>query len=141
MPPRFHVFLHKLPAVCKLITAVLLILWGGLSFLVLPITEEGVFIHPFNLDTIRSIGTFFHAIGCLIAGITCLSRWYRATRILLTGTALSVVVIAGVNIPIWLKIRPDLKQAVFEWTIQYLIGSLVLFFLGWWLGRQEDSEA
>ena len=136
--PRSYVILRNLFQATKRIVSVLLVLSGGLAMLVLLITEDGALSHRLSFDTLRSIATILHAISCFASGITALMRLYRPTRVLLMGTALLVVVIAGANIPLWLGSRPDLHQAVVEWTIQYLVGATIYVLLAIWLGKPEN---
>jgi cytochrome c biogenesis protein CcdA len=128
--------------VIQLIAGWVLVLWGVFSCLLASYKEEDTFTQAFDLYYVRGIATVLYAICCLASGFTTFLRLSKLTRVLLIVAASCVLIIAGVNIPIELSIRPDIKQAVLVgWTLDYVAGAAVLFALGYWLGRMEEISS
>ncbi|MBB6053410.1 hypothetical protein [Armatimonas rosea] len=129
-------------SVIQLIAGWVLVLWGVFSCLLASYKEEDTFTQAFDLYYVRGIATVLYALCCLASGFTTLLRLSLLTRVLLTVAASCVLIIAGANIPIELSIRPDIKQAMLVgWTLDYVAGAAVLFVLGYWLGRMEETNS
>lgn len=139
-------------SVGELLIAWLLTLWGaavGVVFLLflLNATEND----PralLRLPLVVGLGyvlPVLHGLLCLTAGLSALLRRRLLGRWLACSAALSVVgygVARSLLAFLWNGEEISLRHlpAVLLSLIPHLLVALPLFFLGWWLGRQEDSE-
>ncbi|WP_395138029.1 hypothetical protein [Armatimonas sp.] len=100
---------------------------------------EGAFFLVFTLLSLQSN-------CCLLGGLSSLLRYHAVARWLLTAGAL-----CSVGMALWLgydyylsRHYPQPPGSLIEITLfafAFLAFAGLLYFLGWWLGRQEDSEA
>ncbi len=138
-------------SVWELIVAWLLILWGaavGVVFLLFLLNTIGN--DPRDLLRVPLAGLAYvlpvlHGVLCLTAGLSALLRRRLLGRWLACSAALSVVgygVARSLLAFLWNGVEISLRHlpAVLLSLIPHLLAALLLFFLGWWLGRQDEGS-
>lgn len=131
-------------SVGELLAAWLLILWGASCayviapyFLVIIRRELGEFSRSVALSTVLG---FLQAFLCFIAGFTTLLCNYRLAKWSLITTGLCWIGLAIANLTID-PVAGIMEMWILLWSLVYSLVSLLFFFLGRWLGQQEDSDA
>jgi hypothetical protein len=130
-------------SVGELIVAWLLILWGaGCAWVTGPYALEVIRRGPGEFPRYVALSTvlaFLQALVCFVAGLTILPRVRTLAKWLLFAAGLCWIGLVYSNFVL------DPVRMVNPWELLwpsvFLMAALLLFFLGWWLGRQEDSEA
>ncbi len=127
-------------SVGELLAAWLLILWG--------LSCAWVVFMTYVTDTVKwpLFALFLHGVCCLVGGTLALLRFRRLATGLVWGAAVAIMLIGVLFIfreptlwtPRW---RLDLSFGNLRAFVVCMAFATLFFFLGRWLGSQEDSEA
>lgn len=118
----------------ELVAAWLLLLWGivtGTYFF----PSSGVEI---DLSGVLSILLISQGVACFLGGLAALLRLRKGTQALLTLAALCFLSFAGILL--WLSKKYPEVPSYFLPIVASVLIALGFFFLGRWLGSQEDSD-
>jgi glucan phosphoethanolaminetransferase (alkaline phosphatase superfamily) len=143
-PPRLR------RSVGELLTAWLLVLFGaGCAYMsvpeVLKIVRDDANTYIFRWYIVDVVLIFVQASLCLVAGVGTLLRQRLLARWTLRLAGLCCIGLACFEIALTYSVIARVMEKKDEptlWMLWFFLPvALLLFFLGWWLGRQEDSEA
>ena len=128
---------HK-RSVGELLAAWLLLIWG-ITIVWIDFPKSG-WVAPLSLKTVTRL-IFIQGICCLLSGLLTLMQIRKGAQWLLNLTALCFLGISGVFVWIvWEQNIHPLPYSLFALVGVGLLIALGFFFLGRWLGQQEDTD-
>jgi hypothetical protein len=128
---------HSKHTVGELVTGWLLLLWGvAIVWIVFP---KSGWVAPLSLKTLTRL-IFVQGVCSILSGFLTLVRVRRGAQWLLGLISLCFLGMSGVVIWIvWEQNAHQLPYSLFAFVGAGLLIAFGFFFLGRWLGMQEDS--
>ncbi len=117
----------------ELVAACLLVLWGAGTLWLFSYFLRGM--RPLFLGYLVNA----HSLFCLLGGLVSLAQQRRLAQLLISLAAVILLGISGHFIYFLQSNSSDLA-ATLPWIASFLLASLGFFWLGRFLGQQEDLE-